>query len=87
VVESKSGGGNKNNRNWKGKAKHNINFKKKRNKEDLTCFLYDEPDYIAKKCCLRKGKKGYQKATNVIVSEVGESGYEPKILLACQSID
>jgi hypothetical protein len=49
--------------------------------------VYDEPDYIAKKCYLRKGKKGYQKATNVIVSEAGESGYESKILIACQSID
>jgi hypothetical protein len=29
VVDSKSGGGNKNNRNWKGKAKQNINLKKK----------------------------------------------------------
>jgi hypothetical protein len=36
MVEGKSSGGNKNNKNWKGKAKQNVNFKKKRNKEDLT---------------------------------------------------
>jgi hypothetical protein len=47
VVEDKSGGGNK---NWKGKVKHNINFKKKKNKEDLTCFVCGEPEHIARKC-------------------------------------
>jgi hypothetical protein len=87
MVEGKSGGGNKNTKNWKGKAKHDINFKKKRNKEDLTCFVCGEPDHIARKCRQRKGKKGVQRTTNVVVSEAGGSGYEPKILLACQSID
>jgi hypothetical protein len=50
VVGGKFGGGNKNNKNWNGKAKQNINFKKKRNKEDLTCFVCGEPDHIARKC-------------------------------------
>jgi hypothetical protein len=88
VVEGKSGGGNKNNKNWKGKAKHNINFKKKkRNKEDLTCFVCGELGHIAKKCRQRKGKKSGQRTANVVISEAGGSGYEPEILLACQSTD
>jgi hypothetical protein len=87
MVEGKSGGGNKNNKNWKGKAKQNINFKKKRNKEDLTCFVCGEPGHIAKKCSQRKGKKGGQRIANVVVSDAGGSGYEPKILLICQSTD
>jgi hypothetical protein len=86
MVEGKSSGGNKNNKNWKGKAKQNINFKKKRN-EDLTSFVYGEPGHIARKCHQRKGKKGDQMTTNVVVSEARGSGYEPKILLACQSTD
>jgi hypothetical protein len=50
VVEGKSSGGNKNNKNWKGKAKLNINFKKKRNKEDRTCFVFGEPGHVSRKC-------------------------------------
>jgi hypothetical protein len=46
-----------------------------------------EPGHIARKCHQRKGKKGDQRTANVVVSEAGESGYEPKILLACQSTD
>jgi hypothetical protein len=87
MVEGKAGGGNKNNKNWKGKAKQNINFKKKRNKKDLTCFVCGEPGHIARKCHQRKGKKGGQRTANVVVSEAGGSGYEPEILLACQSTD
>jgi hypothetical protein len=84
VMEDKSGG-NKN-KNRKGKAKQNTEFKKKKNLADLACFVCGEPGYIARKCCNRKGKKaGGQKSANVTVSEAGGSEYEPKILLACQS--
>jgi hypothetical protein len=83
VVEAKSGG----NKNWKGKAKQNTEFKKK-NLADLTCFMYGEPGHIARKCRNRKGKKGDGKKTaNVTVGEAGGSGYVPEILLACQSTD
>jgi hypothetical protein len=82
VTEGKSGDGNK---NWKGKAKQNINFKKKRNKEDLTCFVCGEHSHIARKYHKKKGKKGIQRTANVVVSEARGSGYEPKILLACLS--
>jgi hypothetical protein len=87
VVEGKFGGGNKNNKNWKGKAKQNINFNKKRNKDELSCFVCGEPSYIARKCHQRKGKKGGQRTANVVVSENGGFGYEHEILLACQSTD
>jgi hypothetical protein len=86
VVEAKSGG-NKN-KNWKGKAKQNTKFKKKKNLADLTCFVCGKPGHIARKCRNRKGKKGGgQKTVNVTVGEAGGSGYVPEILLACQSID
>jgi hypothetical protein len=43
---------------------------------------------IVRKYCVRKDKKGGgQKYVNVIVSEVGGSGYEFEILLAYQSTD
>jgi hypothetical protein len=60
---------------------------RKRNKEDLTCFLCGEPGHIARKCRQRKGKKGGQRTAKVVVSEAGGSVYEPEILLACQSAD
>jgi hypothetical protein len=45
-----------------------------------------EPSHITRKCRNRKGKKGGgQKSVNVTVSEARGSGYEPEILLACQS--
>jgi hypothetical protein len=85
VVEGKSGG-NKN-KNWKGNAKQNTELKKK-SLADLTCFVCGETGHIARKCRNRNGKKGGdQKYVNAIVSESGVSGYEPKILLACQSTD
>jgi hypothetical protein len=86
-VEAKSGG-NKN-KNWKGKAKLNTEFKKKKkNLADLTYFVCGEPSHIARKCRNRKGKKcGGQKTANVTVGEAGSSGYVPEILLACQSTD
>jgi hypothetical protein len=35
-----------------------------------------------------KGQEGWSEASKcVVVSEAGGSGYEPKILLACQSTD
>jgi hypothetical protein len=46
-----------------------------------------EPSHIARKCRQRKVKKGGQKTANEVVSEARGSGYEPKILLACQSTD
>jgi hypothetical protein len=46
-----------------------------------------ELGHIARKCHQRKGKKGDQRTANVVVSEAEGSGYEPKILLQCQSID
>jgi hypothetical protein len=53
VVEAKSCG-NKN-KNWKGKAKQNTEFKKKKkNLVDLTCFVCGEPGHIARKCRNRK---------------------------------
>jgi hypothetical protein len=58
-----------NNKNWKGKAKQNINCKKKRNKEDFTCFVCGEPGYIAKKCHQRKGKKDRWRIANVVVKQ------------------
>jgi hypothetical protein len=86
VVEAKSGGNT--NKNWKGKAKHNTEFKKKKNLADLTCFVCGEPSHIARKCRNRKGKKGGgQKTANVTVGEAGGSGYVPEFLLACQSTD
>jgi hypothetical protein len=56
MVEGKSGGRNKN-KNWKPRAKHNTDFKKKKNLADLTCFVCSEPGHIARKCHNRKGKK------------------------------
>jgi hypothetical protein len=87
VVEGKSGG-NKN-KSWKGKAKQNTEFKKKKKSlTDLTCFLCGEPSHIAKKCRSRNCKKGGgQKFVNVTVSEARGFRYEPEILLACQSTD
>jgi hypothetical protein len=46
-----------------------------------------EPDHIARKCHQRKGKNDAQRTVNVVVSEAGGSGYEPEILLACQSTE
>jgi hypothetical protein len=47
-----------------------------------------ETSHIARKCRNTKGKKGGgQKSINVTVSEARGSGYELKILLACQSTD
>jgi hypothetical protein len=85
VVEAKSGG----NKDWKGKAKQNTEFmKKKKNLADLTCFVCGEPGHITRKCRNRKGKKGGgQKAGNVTVGEARGSGYVLEILLACQSTD
>jgi hypothetical protein len=87
VVEAKSG--ENKNKNWKGKAKQNTEFKKKKkNLADLICFVCGEPGHIARKCRNRKGKKGDgQKTANVTVGEAGGSGYVPEILLACQSTD
>jgi hypothetical protein len=89
VVEDKSGGNNKNKTNWKPKAKQNTDFKeKKKNLVDLTCFVCGESGHIARKCRNRKGKKGEgQKTANVVIDDVGNSGYVPQILLACQSTD
>jgi hypothetical protein len=44
-----------------------------------------EPGHIARKCHQRKGKKGSQMTANVVVRKARGSGYEPEILLACQS--
>jgi hypothetical protein len=89
MVEGKSGGKNKNKTNWKPKAKLDTGFKKKKkNLADLTCFVCDESGHIARKCCNRKGKKvDGQKTTNVAITDAGNSGYVPQILLACQSTD
>jgi hypothetical protein len=88
VVEGKSDGKNENKTNWKSKAKQNIDFKKKKNLVDLTCFVCGESGHIARKCRNRKGKKGDgQKTANVAIGDAGNSGYVPQILLACQSTD
>jgi hypothetical protein len=56
VAEGKSDG-NKN-KNWKGKAKQNIEFKKKKKSlADPTCFVCGETGHIARKYRNRKGKK------------------------------
>jgi hypothetical protein len=87
VMDGKFGSGKKNDKSWKGKAKQTTGFKKKKNKEDLTCFVCGEPGHIARKCCHRKGKKGGQKIANVTVGEAKGSGYVPEILRACRTTD
>jgi hypothetical protein len=54
---------------------------------DKSLILEVVLSHIARKCRQRKGKKGGQKTTNVVVSEAGGSGYEHEVLLACQSTD
>jgi hypothetical protein len=73
------------------KPNQTTQFKKKKNMDEVVCFVCGENGYFAKKCKNYKGKKNQPglKSANVTTSNPSRSGYGnlPYIFFVCQYND